>query len=215
MPMITMASRAARLAACVGSCSLLMACGSTTSTGDAAPGDGGPPVVSDGGLADTGAAPDSSPISNPRDSGWGGADSSTGGQDSGSDAHGANTSCPPYTEEGDSNFDSSTGLIWRNTLSAPQDWNAATADCMTWGGRLPTENEATSLVQAVESSACASALTWPEPPPTQSFWTSTPDPQNSSFYYGVFFGSAMPIPAPVGDGHWVVCVKGTGTGGDP
>jgi hypothetical protein len=140
-----------------------------------------------------------------------------GGHESGSDGDSVNTSCPPYAVQGDSNFDATTGLTWRNTLSAPVDWSAAGMDCMTWGGRLPTESEGTSLVQAVEASSCAMQLTWAQPPPGQGFWTSTPDPQAvaGGFYYTVFFGGGMPLPAPVGDGHWVVCVKGSGIGGDP
>jgi hypothetical protein len=192
------------------SCAFLVAC-SNASPG-AAPVDGGPSVGPDASAEDAGDS--ATTVSNTSDSGGVVSDSSIVSGDSGSDGESINTSCAPYTVEGDSISDSSTGLTWRDSLSGPEVWATAVTDCATWGGRLPTEDEATSLVQAVEASSCASQIKWPAPLPGEGFWTSTPDPQNASFYYTVFFGAEIPVPVPATDGHWVVCVKGSEIGGD-
>jgi hypothetical protein len=193
------------------SCAFLVGCSSNASPG-AAPGDAGPSVGPDASAEDAGDSATTG--SNTNDSGGVVSDSSIVSGDSGSDGESINTSCPPYSVEGDSISDSSTGLTWRNSLSGPEDWATADTDCGAWGGRIPTESEATSLVQAIEASSCAAQIKWPAPPAGQGFWTSTLDPQNASFYYTAFFGGGMPIPVPATDGHWVVCVTGTDVGGD-
>jgi hypothetical protein len=78
---------------------------------------------------------------------------------------------------------------------------------MAWqtGGRLPTLAEVNALLQTAQP--CATKITWPAPPQAQSVWTSTPDPQNSTFYYTVFFDGTPALSAPEGDSHWVLCVK--------
>jgi hypothetical protein len=113
--------------------------------------------------------------------------------------------CAPFTATGDQIVDSSTGLKWTRNLLSSQTFARATTACTTWGGRLPTEMELTSFVQAIKP--CETTITFPIPDPGNAVWSSTQDPSNSTFYFCVFFDGTPPLSAPDTDGHYTLCVK--------
>jgi hypothetical protein len=113
--------------------------------------------------------------------------------------------CPPFTATGDQIIDSSAGLKWTRNLLPSQTYAEATASCSGWGGRIPTEMELTSLVQAEKP--CLATIRFPMPDPGMCVWSSTQDPMNSTFYYCVYFDGTAPLPTSQTDGIETLCVK--------
>jgi hypothetical protein len=91
------------------------------------------------------------------------------------------------------------------SICPPAAKRLARAACTAWGGRIPIETELINFVQA--AMPCLAHVTFPITELGKAIWSSTPDPQNSSFYYCVFWDGTSPTPAPESDGHFAPCVK--------
>lgn len=125
---------------------------------------------------------------------------------------GAPSRCPTrfQIQAGELVRDRTTGLVWQRPIAVQQKvWSEAMKYCPTLGTgwRLPSLNELQTLVDEDKETPAIDGDAFPNTPPKDYFWTSSPQAGHADFaWYVTFFHGHSDVDL-VTNPFWIRCVR--------